>query len=177
MSTSFQTSQITTKFSVFCITATKFELWTYLEHCTFVLSPGAPSRNKFLSLPKILKSLRKKSLGLHETFVFLKSGSFGLHETIPNLLNHASNPLRDTRGYHVTKADWPVRDSRKTTWQVTCDMCILCVLGSTTFGLQGLVLEVAEPDDVQDIEEDVRFHRSSTATTWGLNTPTIWSEA
>ena len=140
-------------------------------------APGAPSRNKFLSLPKILKSLRKKSLGLHETFIFLKSGSFGLHETIPNLLNHASNPLRDTRGYHVTKADWPVRDSRKTTWQVTCDMCILCVLGSTTFGLQGLVLEVAEPDDVQDIEEDVRFHRSSTATTWGLNTPTIWSEA
>ena len=31
-------------------------------------------------------------------------------------------------------------------------MCILCVLGSTTFGLQGLVLEVAEPDVVQDIE-------------------------
>ena len=140
-------------------------------------SSGAPSRNKFLSLPKILKSLRKKSLGLHETFIFSKSGSFGLHETIPNLLNHASNPLRDTRGYHVTKADLPVRDSRKTTWQVTCDMCVLCVLGSTTFGLQGLVLEVAEPDDVQDIEEDVRFHRSSTATMWGLNTPTIWSEA
>ena len=70
-----------------------------------MLLSGAPSRNKFLSLPKILKSLRKKSLGLHETFIFLKSGSFGLHETIPNLLNHASNPLRDTRGYHVTKAD------------------------------------------------------------------------
>ena len=27
-----------------------------------------------------------------------------------------------------------------------------CVIGSTTFGLQGLVLEVAEPDVVQDIE-------------------------
>ena len=66
---------------------------------------GAPSRNKFLSRQKNLKSLRKKLLGLHETFVFLKSGSFGLHETIPNLLNHASNPLRDTRGYHVAKAD------------------------------------------------------------------------
>ena len=38
-------------------------------------------------------------------------------------------------------------------------MCILCVLGSTTFGLQGLVLEVDEPDVcdvVQDIEEHVR---------------------